>query len=92
MLEEHHDQFTKFKQIHDAYQLNRSQLQSEFNAIGKEIMEVIREYEDRLCAGMERGMYGKYSDKVSQKFWDRVKKEYPLIELVGVEIVKAPNN
>ncbi len=92
MLEEHHDLFTKFKQIHDAYHHNRSQLQSEYNAIGKEVMEVIREYEDRLCAGMERGMYGKYSDKVSQKFWDRVKKEYPLIELVGVEIVKAPNN
>lgn len=91
MLEEHQELFTQFRQIHDDYQKNRAQLQQEFNSVGKEVMEVIREYEDRLCSGMERGVYGKYSDKVAEKFWNRIKKEYPLIELVGVEIVSASN-
>lgn len=89
MVEDHPDLFKEFKVIHDSYRQNRKELQKEFNEIGKQVMEVIREYEDRLCAGMERGVYGKYSDKVAEKFWDRIKKDYPLIELVGVEISVA---
>lgn len=89
MLTDHEALFNKFQAIHDSYKANRKQFQAEFNEIGKEVMEIIREYEDRLCSGMERGVYGKYSDKVAEKFWDRIKKEYPLIELVGVEISTA---
>jgi hypothetical protein len=86
MVEDHKELFSQFKVVHDTYKTNRKQFQEEFNKIGKEVMEIIREYEDRLCAGMERGIYGKYSDKVAEKFWNRIKKDYPLIELVGVEI------
>jgi hypothetical protein len=89
MTKEHADLFDKFKAVHDQYRLDRKTHQNEFNQLGKQIMEIIREFENRLCAGMERGMYGKFSDKVSEKFWDRIKKDYPLIELVGVEISTA---
>ncbi|MEO8580975.1 MAG: hypothetical protein ABI425_00165 [Patescibacteria group bacterium] len=91
MVEEHNELFKQFKTIHDTYRQDRKLFQKEFNEIGKQVMEIIREYEDRLCSGMERGMFGKYSDKVAEKFWDRIKKDYPLIELVGVEISTVQN-
>lgn len=85
-MTDHAKQFEEFRQIHDQYRLDNKTHQSEFNRVGKPILEIIREYENRLCSGMERGVFGKYSDKVAEKFWDRVKKEFPLVELVGVEI------
>ena len=89
MIEDHQTLFKEFKSVHDTYKSDRKKFQTEFNEMGKKVMEIIREYEDRLCSGMERGVYGKYSDKVAEKFWDRIKKEYPLIELVGVEITSV---
>lgn len=86
MIEDNVETFKEFQKIHDTYKTDRKKFQKEFNEKGKAIMEIIREYEDRLCSGMERGVYGKYSDKVSEKFWERIKKDFPLIELVGVEI------
>ena len=91
MIEDHQALFKQFKEIHDTYKADRKKFQSEFNVIGKQVMEIIREYEDRLCSGMERGVYGKYSDKVAEKFWERIKKDFPLIELVGVEISSVNN-
>lgn len=85
-MTDHAKQFEEFRMIHDLYKLDNKKNQSEFNRIGKPILEIIREYENRLCSGMERGVFGKYSDKVAEKFWERVKKEFPLVELVGVEI------
>ena len=86
MLDDHADKFQEFRAVHDQYKLDTKKYQSEYNRIGKPILDIIREYENRLCSGMERGVFGKYSDKVSEKFWDRVKKEFPLVELIGVEI------
>ena len=86
MLDDHSEKFEEFLLIHEQYKFDNKKHQSEFNRIGKPILEIIRDYENRLCSGMERGVFGKYSDKVSEKFWDRVKKEFPLVELVGVEI------
>lgn len=87
MISEHQEEFDKFRDIHAKYQLSSNSHQQEFNEFGKEILEIIREYEQRLCGGMERGQFGKFSDKVSEKFWSRIKKDFPLIELVGVEII-----
>lgn len=85
MIKNHQELFDQFRICHDLFAQNKKIHSVEFNKIGKEVMEILREYEDRLCSGMERGMYGKYSDKVSEKFWGRVKKDYPFIEFVGVE-------
>ena len=78
----------EFQAVHDLYTQDRATNSQAFNEVGKKVMEVLRDYENRLCSGMERGMYGKYSDKVAEKFWQRVKKDFPMIEMVGVEISK----
>jgi len=85
MRKEHQVLFDEFKTIHDLFAQSKKEHSVEFNRIGKLLMDILREYEDRLCSGMERGVFGKYSDKVSEKYWQRVKKDYPLIEFVGVE-------
>ena len=86
MWDDHREQLEGFRETHDLFQQDRAKYSQEFNEKGKPVMDILREYEDRLCSGMERGMYGKYSDKVAEKFWQRVKKDFPLIELVGVEV------
>lgn len=89
MIDENKKLFEEFKIVHDQYKTDKRNFQKQFNAQGKVVVDIMREYEDRLCSGMERGVYGKYSNKVSEKFWQRVKKDFPLIELVGVEITTA---
>lgn len=76
--------FAEFLKIHDNYRINKKKFGSQFHQIGERVVEIIRNYERVLCAKMERGSKGKYSSKVSDKFWQLVRKDYPLIDLVGV--------
>ncbi len=85
MEEEHKELFANFKEIHDEYALNPAEWQKLFNQYGGEIMDVIREYERRLCANMATGKYGQFSAKLSEKFWGEVRKMYPKIDFVGVK-------
>ncbi len=77
--------FNNFKPIHDGYQTDRKQWSQRFHAEGQQVVDVIREWERRLCSGMERGNNAVYSAKLAEKFWSEVKKEFPLIERVGVK-------
>ncbi|OGG09561.1 hypothetical protein A2154_01380 [Candidatus Gottesmanbacteria bacterium RBG_16_43_7] len=86
MLAENSDLFASFKNIHDAYAINPQMNQSKFNTIGREIIEVIRNYERILCGKTESGQYGKFSPKLSERFWQEVRKNYPKIDFVGVQI------
>ena len=52
MLEENKELFNTFKPIHDAYVINPSANQAKYNSIGSEIMDVIRDYERKLCSKM----------------------------------------
>lgn len=85
MVEENKEIFDTFKQIHDAYALNPEMNKAKFNRIGSEIMDIIRDYERRLCGHMSRGQYGKFAGGVSEKFMQEIKKSYPKIVFVGVE-------
>lgn len=85
MVEENKEIFDTFKQIHDAYALNPEMNKAKFNRIGSEIMDIIRDYERRLCGHMSRGKYGKFAGGVSEKFMQEIKKSYPKIVFVGVE-------
>jgi sugar-specific transcriptional regulator TrmB len=86
MLHENREIFDEFKKIHDNYALNSNGLQEEFNKQGEKILEVVREYENRLCSNTERGMYNKFSTGLAQKFQDEVRKEFPMIDHVGLKI------
>lgn|SRR5690606_10348135 len=84
MMTENQELFDAFKQIHDGYQADRKQWSQRFHQEGQAVVDVIRDWERRLCAGMERGQNGVYSSKLAEKFWGEVKQYLPLIERVGV--------
>jgi len=85
MTEQNHDLFALFKPIHDGYQFDRKQWSQRFHQQGSDVVEVIRDWERRLCSGMEKGHHAVYSAKLAEKFWTEIKKEFPLIERVGVK-------
>lgn len=85
MSDEHQELFTKFDAVHTGYLTNRKAFSAQFHSLGKEVVEIMRDYEHRLCAGMERGNNGVYSSKLAEKFWAEIKKRFSHIELVGVK-------
>ena len=89
MLLEHKELFDEFKPIHDAYLINPQANQAKFNDAGARVMDVIREYERRLCAKMGAGQYSKFSANLSEKFMEEVKKIFPKIMFVGVTLRTA---
>ncbi len=76
-----------FLDIHDKFKSDRKKYSKEFNDKGKRVREIMEEWDQRLCKQMEKGSNGVFSSKVSEKFWNEVKKDYPLIEFVGVEFL-----
>ncbi len=86
MIADNQELFDTFKGIHDAYVLNPELNQAKFNDIGREVVDVIREYERRLCGNMNSGAYGAFSQNLSQKFWDEIRKVYKKIDFVGATV------
>jgi hypothetical protein len=85
MIDENQQLFTDFKEIHDGYKTDRKTWSKRFHEEGKKVVEIVRDWEQRLCSGMERGNNAVYSSKLSEKFWGEVKKLFSHIELVGVK-------
>lgn len=85
MFEENQELFDEFKPIHDAYVLNPTANQAKYNAIGRDVMDVIRDYERKLCAKMGAGQYSKFSMNLSEKFMEEIQKIYSKIMFIGVE-------
>lgn len=86
MLLENKSAFAQFEQIHHLYALQPEKYQLEFNQAGKPIMEICKDYENRLCRFSEKGSYAKFSTKLAEKFWEQVRKKYPKIDFVGVKL------
>ncbi len=84
MREQNAAAFDAFSKIHAAYLLDRKTHSHAFHRDGQPIVDLIRDWERRLCAGMERGNNGQYSNKVAEKFWQEAKAEFSHIERVGV--------
>lgn len=84
MFQAHKELFTSFKEIHDQYVGDEEAWKKEFNTVGKQVVEVIREYERMLCAKSDSGQYSKYSSNLADKFWTEVRSYYPRIDFVGV--------
>jgi hypothetical protein len=84
MHEQNEELFESFSKIHARFITDKS-VADQFHSVGRDVTDVMRDWERRLCAGMERGMHGQYSNKVAEKFWAEAKKEFSHIELVGVK-------
>jgi len=90
MMNLNQELFERFRRTHDNYALNPQKFQSEFNKIGSEAMEVIREYEDRLCGMTESGGYSKYSGNLAEKYQNELRRIFPKIDSVGIVVEEEP--
>jgi len=84
MLLSEKELFEEFKDLHARYGMDENNLQDEYNKLGEKVLNVIRDWEDKLCKNTERGMYNKYSSSLSEKFQKEIKKHFPLIDHVGL--------
>lgn len=86
MIDQNKELFNRFFETHDKYQTDSAAWQQLFNEEGKKVLEVIRQWEKKLCQQSEKGQYGKYSANLADKFWGLVRKDFPKIDFVGVSI------
>lgn len=86
MKEVHSNLFKDFSQIHQKYAKDQEKYQKEFNKTGKKVQEVIRIYEKQLCGKTDASTYSRFATNLSNKFWDQIKNDYPLIDFIGVEL------
>lgn len=84
MMEQNKEMFDKFSVIHHGFTSDTGKWEKQFHEVGRDIKDIIRDWERRLCSGTERGNYALYSSKLSEKFWAEVKKDFPLIDQVGL--------
>jgi len=91
MMAENKSSFNAFRLIHDKYALARDTdpLQEEFNTEGEKILEIVREWENKLCSQSEKGGYGLFTGNLSEKFHDLVKKSFPMVDHIGIIVKKV---
>jgi hypothetical protein len=77
--------FAQFQAVHDQHQVEPDKWEKQFHELGSEVVDVIRFWERKLCSGMERGQHAQFSNRLAEKFWGEVKKQFPQIDLVGVK-------
>ncbi|HSX19271.1 MAG TPA: hypothetical protein VLE91_04020 [Candidatus Saccharimonadales bacterium] len=85
MLKDNKELFENFKDIHDHYTMEPQKYQKVFNQYGQEILDIVQEYENRLCSKSEGGGYGRFSTGLSDKFRAEVKKYLPKINSIGLQ-------
>ncbi|MCC6711524.1 MAG: hypothetical protein IT416_04220 [Candidatus Pacebacteria bacterium] len=81
--------FADFFRVHQLFELEGAKYEEEFHQTGQKVVDIIRDWDRRLCSAMGRGAFSQYSQKLSEKFWDEARKTFPLIDRVGVRVKKA---
>jgi len=87
MIEQNKEQFDRFRKIHDIYTLNPDENQEKYNEEGKEILKIIKEWESKLCHQQEK-TYSQYSGNLAEKFWEEIRREFPMIDYIGIVVKK----
>src|SRR3989344_5717174 len=88
MVEANKESFDTFKSVHNKYSLDEGAHQEEFNQEGEKLLPIIQEWENKLCMQSEKAGYGGYTSALAEKFRAEVKKEFPLIDHVGIIVSK----
>ncbi|MCR4324315.1 MAG: hypothetical protein NUV69_01360 [Candidatus Curtissbacteria bacterium] len=86
MLNDHKKAFESFKNTHDHYTLEPQKYQKQFNDEGQKILDIVQEYENRLCSKSESSGYGRYSSNLADKFREQVKLYLPKVNSIGLQI------
>jgi len=86
MVTKYEKEFDTFQELHDKYEEDPQRWQDEFNSEGAKIMEIVREYENRLCGHMENTQNATYSANLAEKFRNEIKRYLPKLDMIGVKI------
>jgi len=92
MLTDNEELFEQFKKLHAEYESSPDELQERFNKEGEKVLEIVREYENRLCTNTERGMYNRFSSGLAEKFQNEVRKHFPMVDRIGLIVEKFTIN
>ncbi len=84
MLNKNREAFKSFEEIHAQYALDPEMWQEQFNQEGEKVLEIIRDYEDRLCSPSQGAGFASFTPKLADKFRQSVRDHFPLIDRVGV--------
>lgn len=87
MIAENKEAFSSFTQLHFEYSTDEDKYQERFNKEGEKIMNIIHEWENKLCSQSEKAGYGSYTGGLAEKFQEEIRRHFPLIDHIGI-IVK----
>lgn len=85
MMAKNVELFKQFSAIHAGFAMDQAKWAEQFHSVGRDVLDVVRDWERRLCSGTEKGGYGQYSAGLADKFWAAVRDQFPLIGEVGVK-------
>lgn len=89
MISENKEAFSEFRLLHDRYALEEEKMQDEFNEKGKKILNIIRDYENKLCKNSEK-TYSMFTGNLAEKFWAEIRKSFPMIDHIGIVSKSEP--
>lgn len=92
MLDAEKEVFKNFKKLHDEYSLREDELQDVFNKEGAKILDIVNEWENRLCKQSESGGFSKFTPKLSESFRGEIKKLFPMIDHIGIQLNYTAND
>lgn len=90
MVEENKSIFDAFTQLHFEYSTDQEKYQEKFNSEGAKILNLIHEWENRLCKASEGAGYGSYTTGLAEKFQAEVRNHFPLIDHIGIIVKTTP--
>ena len=88
MVEENKDIFDEFTKAHFEYSIDEDKNQENFNRIGKKVLDITHEWENRLCKTSEGAGFGNYTTNLAEKFQNEIKSHFPLIDHIGIIVTK----
>lgn len=54
----------------------------EFAEVQRKTIRIIRKNEDKLCSKSENAHYGNFSTNLAERFWDKVRENYPEVDII----------
>lgn len=89
MVSDNKELFDKFKKVHADYGMDDETHQDEFNTFGQKVLDVAHEWENRLCKTSEGAGFGTFTVKLAEKFQEEIRRNFPLIDHVGIVSVRS---
>jgi len=84
MIKAHAEEFAAFKKVHDDYIIDPKKWQDKLNDLGRDIQDIIHEYENRLCRQSEGAGNSKFTTALADKFHAEVKSHFPKVDFIGL--------